>query len=483
MIILTLQDAFSQTTALEFPLGADKSGSLVKADLTEINHLLVSGTIGSGKSVFIDSMLLTLTTHNSPEKLRLLLCDTKGTEFLPYSTSGHLLIPVCTDAHKIAAVLQWVQTEIQNRLRIFAETKVRNISSYNGLAWEAFGNELPHIIIVVDDLSTVVNQCPESVSPIKQVLSAGRTAGIHLIAVTQTPMVKNTKDITSLFFSKVVFQSASTAELRHMTGQRNPMRLIHTGDALFCSGTLIPVKAIMPNTKDFECLTLADGTQYDATIINAICPSPPDKNDYDALLPNAIEIVVETGMASVSMLQRRLELGYSRAAHLVDQMEEKGIVGPFEGSMPRKVLITKEQWQILQHEQGLSIPALVPEPPTITKTDTVPPREPASAAVKDKLYSATQAPRKKACFEISMNPRFLRSGKPCTVSIDDNPVGQLNVLHTLHCDVEEGLHKLSFLVSGNTEKETMVRVHPTDEIIRFSIELDLFGRLKLYKAD
>lgn len=484
----TLQDALSQTTALEFPLGDDRSGSLVKTDLSKINHLLVSGTTGSGKSVFIDSMLLTLTTHNPPEKLRLLLCDTKGTEFLPYSTSGHLLIPVCTDAHRIAAVFQWVQTEIQKRLRIFANTAVRSITSYNDLAWEGFENELPHIIIVADDLSAVISQFPESVAPMKQILSAGRTAGVHLIAVTQTPTAKNTKDITSLFFSKIVFQSASISELRHTTGQRNSAHLLHPGDALFCSGTFIPAKTIMPSTKDFEGLTQAEGTQYDATIINAVCPPPPDKNDYDELLPNAIEIVLETGMASVSMLQRRLKLGYSRCVRLIDQMEEQGIVGPFEGSKPRQVLISKAQWQKLQcgnvFGNNVLISVTVPDAPQkAAKADASAPCESAAANVEYESYAAAPVSPRKVPFEILMKSHFLRSGKSYTVSIDGNPVGQLDNLHPLYFEVEEGLRKLSFSLNDNIEKEAKVQVHPTDKIIKFSIELDLFGRLRLYKVD
>ena len=370
-IVATFQNVLAETAGFEFPIGELQDGAIAKTDLLQINHLLVSGATGSGKSVFVDSVLLTLMFHNTPDKIRLILCDTKSTEFLQYNSAEHLLVPVCTTQDKISGVLQWVKSESNKRLQLFSAVGAKNIFSYNDRSWEEFRDEMPHIVVIIDDLSTVINSSPEASELIKHILSVGRTVGVHLIAVTQTPAAKHTKEISLLFFSKAIFQTASLTDYRLLTGKRTASPLNNAGDVLFCNGTSqLQGHTIIPGANDTNNIldsVYSTATKYDECVMHEVEKNteedgradggmggsgPGGGEDYDKLLPAAIDVVLEVGQASVSTLQRRLKLGYGRAARLVDQMEEKGVVGPFEGSKPRVILITKEQWQEMQYRQG-----------------------------------------------------------------------------------------------------------------------------------
>lgn len=377
--MLTFQDALSMTSELEFPIGETEDGSLIKADLSKINHLFVSGISGSGKSVFIDTILLSLLTHNSPEELRLILCDTKAVGFLPFNRLPHLYVPVCTDERKIAGALQWAHVECLKRLRTFSDHRVKDIDSYN-TSMEGTDNPLiPRIAIFVDDLSGPLSISGDASDSIKQILSKGRIAGIHLIAITQTPTLKPVKEIAPLFYSKIVFQHSSAADYRFLTGAKISPLFEGPGDALYCSGARREkIHTIKTEREDF--MSIIDPL-HDISIVcgkteaqvklfmdkaGEAYPVPQssakdgddDLGDYDPMLPQAVETVLEMGYCSTSSLQRRMKLAYSRAARIVDQLEELGIVAPYEGAKPRAVIIDRLGWHDIQMHLGLNFERL-----------------------------------------------------------------------------------------------------------------------------
>ena len=355
--MIDFQSALSGITGMEFPVGVDPSGNLVKADLTQINHILISGTTGSGKSVFVDSMLLALAAHNSPEQLRLVLCDTKWSEFSQYKHMGHLLFPVCIAEKEICTILCGVLYEGMRRLQVFSEKRARNISSFNDNEWQNFRKELPQIVIVIDDLSEVLRLGDDVSKTIKHLLSIGRSAGIHIVAVTQTPAVKWTKDVSNLFYAKITFL-AEQSDIQFITGKKQAEPLAQIGDAWYCLPAQMyrvhAIEASYEDTRNILNSTLCEGSFRNEITENILrfIASPPaasaPEDKEDELLPTAVEVILKSGQASVSMLQRQMKLGYSRAMRLMDQMEELGYVGPFAGSRPREILITRTKWQEIQ---------------------------------------------------------------------------------------------------------------------------------------
>ena len=298
-----------------------------------------------------------------------------------YNGIPHLLIPVVTDPKKAAGALQWAVVEMMKRYRAFSEVGVRDLASYNAHAARTEGMEkMPQIVVVIDELADLMLVAAKEVEEsICRVAQMGRAAGMHLIIATQRP---SADVITGLMKanipSRIAFAVASSLESRIILDTTGAEKLVGKGDMLyFPLGTGKPKRVQGCLISDEEVASVVDfikkqsgSAEYDESIIHEIEKHAAEKDkqgkggggssaseepggDYDELLPSAIEVVVETGMASVSMLQRRLKLGYSRAARLVDQMEEKGVVGPFEGSKPRQVLITKEQWQEMQFRQGM----------------------------------------------------------------------------------------------------------------------------------
>lgn len=339
------------------------------ADLTDVSHLLVAGASGTGKSVFLNSLLLSLISNNGPESLRLVLCDTKFVELSAFNGVQNLLVPVCSDAWRIHGSLQWAASETVKRLRDFSTAGKKNLSSYNDYTWEEFiaDTGLPHIVVVVDDFASALLEQPEMADCIRTILLNGRTTGVHLIFSTQTPTWKAAKGISTLFRSKILFPVASKAESVALTGSTAAFSTGGCGDAVYSNGRLLSrVKSFLADSDTSYRIiekAKASGPLYSEEAIRGIeqfvdrkaAKHLPHEYDagYDELLPAAIELVLEIGQATAAMLQRRLNLGYGRAARLVDQMEEKGVVGPFEGSRPRQLLITKEQWQEMQYRQFL----------------------------------------------------------------------------------------------------------------------------------
>lgn len=349
-----------------FAVGKDIAGEVVVGDIASMPHMLIAGTTGSGKSVCINSILTSLVYKATPEEVRLIMVDPKMIELGVYNGIPHLLIPVVTDPKKAAGALNWAVSEMMKRYKLFSEVQARNLADYNKIIEErGEGEKLPQIVIVIDELADLMLVAANEVEDaIVRIAQMARAAGMHLIIATQRP---SADVITGLMKanipSRIAFTVASQIESRIILDQTGAEKLIGKGDMLFNPLSLnkpMRVQGCFITTAEVEEVTgfikKTGKPDYSSEVMEHIerqtdasegVPSGgggglPD--DEDALLPQAIEIVVESGQASVSMLQRRLKLGYSRAARLVDQMEERGIVGPFEGSKPRQCLITRDQW-------------------------------------------------------------------------------------------------------------------------------------------
>lgn len=367
------------SSKVSFSVGKDIGGNCIVGNIAKLPHLLIAGTTGSGKSVCTNSLIISLLYKATPEEVRLIMVDPKMVELGIYNGIPHLLIPVVTDPKKAAGALQWAVTEMMKRYRSFAEVGVRDLASYNAHAAKTEGMvKMPQIVVVIDELADLMLVAAKEVEEsICRVAQMGRASGMHLIIATQRP---SADVITGLMKanipSRIAFAVASSLESRIILDTTGAEKLVGRGDMLyFPLGTGKPQRVQGCLISDEEVAGVvafvkkSGAAEYDEEIIHEIEQHAAEKekgskgvggsapnevgDDYDELLPAAIEVVVDTGMASVSMLQRRLKLGYSRAARLVDQMEEKGIVGPFEGSKPRQLLITKEQWQEMQFRQGM----------------------------------------------------------------------------------------------------------------------------------
>jgi len=391
-----IHDVISSTTFTDhsskvaFAVGKDIGGNDIVGNIAKLPHLLIAGTTGSGKSVCTNSLIISLLYKSTPEEVRLIMVDPKMVELGIYNGIPHLLIPVVTDPKKAAGALQWAVTEMMKRYRAFAEANVRDLASYNARAAKTEGmTKMPQVVIVIDELADLMLVAAKEVEEsICRVAQMGRASGMHLIIATQRP---SADVITGLMKanipSRIAFAVSSAMESRIILDTQGAEKLVGRGDMLWfplgsgkplrVQGTLISDEEV---TSVVSFVKKSGAADYDEEIIHEIEQHVEEKekgsrgiggaapegtdNSCDELLPAAIEVVMDTGMASVSMLQRRLKLGYSRAARLVDQMEEKGIVGPFEGSKPRQLLITKEQWRELQFRNGVSdlAPDAVPEP-------------------------------------------------------------------------------------------------------------------------
>ena len=357
-----------------FAVGKDISGKCVVGDITKLPHLLIAGTTGSGKSVCTNSLIISLLYRATPDEVRLIMVDPKMVELSIYNGIPHLLIPVVTDPKKAAGALQWAVTEMMKRYRLFSERHVRDLNAYNKAIAEEDDpalTKLPQIVVVIDELADLMlvaaKEVEESICRIAQM---GRAAGVHLIIATQRP---SSDVITGLMKanipSRIAFAVASSLESRIILDTSGAEKLVGKGDMLYypvgsgkprrVQGCFIADEEVSAVTEYIKEHFQAD---YSDEVIQqveanaqanekngkggkAAASEPTVDSDRDEMYEDAVEVIVNTGMASVSMLQRRLKLGYSRAARLVDQMEEDGIVGPFQGSKPREVLMTKEAWQ------------------------------------------------------------------------------------------------------------------------------------------
>ena len=363
-----------------FALGKDIGGNSIVGNIAKLPHLLIAGTTGSGKSVCTNSLIISLLYKATPEEVRLIMVDPKMVELGIYNGIPHLLIPVVTDPKKAAGALQWAVTEMMKRYRAFSEVGVRDLKSYNAhAARQPDMEKMPQIVVVIDELADLMLVAAKEVEEsICRVAQMGRAAGMHLVIATQRP---SADVITGLMKanipSRIAFAVASALESRIILDTTGAEKLVGRGDMLYFplgAGKPTRVQGCLISDQEVadvvEFVKKSGTAKYDDDVLHQIEQHAAEKDkgakgtggpapeqvgdDYDELLPAAIDVVLEAGQASVSMLQRRLKLGYSRAARLVDQMEEKGVVGPFEGSKARQILITKEQWQEMQFKQGMN---------------------------------------------------------------------------------------------------------------------------------
>ncbi len=360
----------SAESKLTVALGRDIAGHIVLADLAKMPHLLIAGTTGSGKSVCTNSMIQSVLFRARPDEVKMLLIDPKQVEFGIYNGIPHLLTPVVTEPRKAAGALGWAVNEMMRRYQLFSATNARDIDSYNEMARADDSLEhLPQILIVIDELADLMMVAANAVeSNICRLAQMARAAGMHLVIATQRPSVDViTGLIKANIPSRLALTVASAVDSRTILDSSGAEKLLGKGDMLFmplgyakpvrvqgCFVSGGEVKAVV------EFLKQTETQQYDESVEQEIIRlaqtteksggrgDAEDKldspDDSDEMLPQAIEVVVEAGMASTSLLQRKLRLGYARAGRIIDEMETRGIVGPHEGSKPRQVLITRQQW-------------------------------------------------------------------------------------------------------------------------------------------
>ena len=360
-----------------FAVGKDIGGSCIVGNIAKLPHMLIAGTTGSGKSVCMNSIIISLLYKASPDDVKLIMVDPKMVELGIYNGIPHLLIPVVTDPKKAAGSLQWAVTEMMRRYKAMSDAGVRDLESYNSIidSQEVDGTRLPQVVVIIDELADLMlvaaKEVEESICRIAQM---GRAAGIHLVIATQRP---SADVITGLMKanipSRIAFAVASAMESRIILDTQGAEKLVGKGDMLFAPiGTGKPTRVQGCFVSDSEVEAVASYvkanyvTNYDQGIMeeiekkaqqtgnNKTTPDPEPTSDElsgDEMLPAAVDVFLQTGQASVSILQRRLKLGYARAARIVDEMEERGIVGPFVGSKPREILITKEQWESMKNGQ------------------------------------------------------------------------------------------------------------------------------------
>lgn len=346
-------------------IGRDISGQPIYCDLSKMPHVLIAGATGAGKSVCINSVLISLLYHSSPKDLRLLLIDPKVVELSVYNGIPHLLQPVVTDPKKAFGVLNWAVVEMDRRYNLFAERQVRDIRSYNDVI-KHFEDEnpehLPLILIVIDELADLMATTSKEVEDaIQRLMAKARAAGIHLIIATQRPSVDViTGVIKANIPSRIAFSVASQVDSRTILDTGGAEKLLGKGDLLYFPQSAPKAMrgqgAFVTDSEVENVLNYVRslyGENYDESVAEAIANpeavglTAADGNgaeEEDELFDDALRLVVETGYASISLLQRRLTIGYPRAARLVDRLHDLGYVGPFEGSKPRKVLISMDQY-------------------------------------------------------------------------------------------------------------------------------------------
>ncbi len=362
-----------------FAVGKDIGGNCIVGNIAKLPHMLIAGTTGSGKSVCMNSIIISLLYKASPEDVKLIMVDPKMVELGIYNAIPHLLIPVVTDPKKAAGSLQWAVTEMMRLYKAMSDAGFRDLESYNSIMEQEGYPRTPQVVVIIDELADLMlvaaKEVEESICRIAQM---GRASGIHLVIATQRP---SADVITGLMKanipSRIAFAVASAMESRIILDTQGAEKLVGKGDMLFapigsgkplrvqgCFVTDEEVERVATYVKENFTAEYDDGVMEDIEKKAAqagsgksapVTVSDPEPNEAelggDEMLPAAVDVILETGQASVSMLQRRLKLGYARAARIVDEMEEKGIVGPFQGSKPRTILVTKEQWEAMKSGQ------------------------------------------------------------------------------------------------------------------------------------
>ncbi len=359
------RDAKSKLTVA---LGKDITGDFVYSDLVKMPHLLIAGTTGSGKSVCLNSMIVSILYNATPDEVKLLMIDPKQVEFTIYNGIPHLLVPVVSDPRKASGALAWAVTEMLTRYKTFSENSVRDISGYNSICESQGKKKMPQIVIFIDELSDLMMAAPNEVEDsICRLAQMARAAGMHLVIATQRPSVDViTGIIKANIPSRISLSVSSQVDSRTIIDSVGAEKLLGNGDMLYYPVGIpkpIRVQGCYLSDKEVENVVTfiknQEQTIYDDAVMKEIerqaaqtgvkkkdtsSSDDDEKGPADEMLPKAIEAVIEAQSASTTLLQRKLKLGYARAARIVDELEERGIIGPYEGAKPRKVLVTKQQW-------------------------------------------------------------------------------------------------------------------------------------------
>ena len=349
-------------------LGKDIAGNCTYADLAKMPHLLVAGTTGSGKSVCLNSMIVSILYNAKPDEVKLLMIDPKQVEFTVYNGIPHLIVPVVSDPRKASGALAWAVTEMLSRYKTFSDNNVRDISGYNSICESIGQKKMPQIVIFIDELSDLMMAAPHEVEDsICRLAQMARAAGMHLVIATQRPSVDViTGLIKANIPSRISLKVSSQIDSRTIIDTAGAEKLLGNGDLLFYPvGIAKPQRIQGCFLSDKEVETVVDfikkqeKSSYDDDVMNeierqaamekkknggAVSDGDDSDSETDEMVPKAIEVVVDAQMASTTLLQRKLKLGYARAARIIDTLEERNIIGPYEGSKPRKVLVTKQQW-------------------------------------------------------------------------------------------------------------------------------------------
>ena len=349
---------------LAFALGEDITGQPVVTDIAKMPHLLIAGATGSGKSVCINTLITSILYKSTPEEVKLLLVDPKVVELSIYNGIPHLLIPVVTEPKKASAALNWAVREMLERYKDFAENGVRDIKGYNAMKKEKGESDfMPQIVIIIDELADLMMAAPGEVEDaICRLAQMARAAGMHLIIATQRPSVDViTGVIKANIPSRLAFAVSSGIDSRTILDMTGAEKLLGKGDMLFYpQGMSKPVRIQGAFLSDKEVENIVNFikkqslTDYDKEIIDKITTdalqSGTESEETDAFFDKAVDLVIQKQKASTSMLQRQFRIGYNRAARLMESLESQGIVGPEEGSKPRKVLLTKEEWEDMRNK-------------------------------------------------------------------------------------------------------------------------------------
>ena len=365
--VLESAEARKSTSKIAVGLGKDNSGRYIVADIAKMPHVLIAGQTGSGKSVCINSIITSILYRAAPDEVRLILIDPKVVELSIYNDIPHLVCPVVTDCKKAASALEWAVAEMLKRYKRFAERGVRDIKGYNK-ALIAGEKPMPQMVIIIDELADLMMVAPGDVEDsICRLAQLARAAGMHLVIATQRPSVNVVTGIIKANIpTRIAFSVASQVDSRTMIDHGGAEKLLGNGDMLFVpSGINKPMRVQGAWVSDEEVHAIVDyiksrsgGATYDEDMIEQMenaARTDAEREDaaeeYDPRLPEAVEIVVEAGQASVSMLQRRMRVGYARAGRLIDEMQRRGIVSEADGAKPRTVLISREEMNALFEDE------------------------------------------------------------------------------------------------------------------------------------
>jgi cell division protein ftsK/spoIIIE len=351
---------------LSFALGKNAAGEAIVTDIAKMPHVLIAGSTGSGKSVCINTLITSIIYKSKPSEVKLVMVDPKVVELSVYNGIPHLLIPVVTDPKKAAGALAWAVQEMVNRYHLFAEKNVRDIAGYNeALEKEGAEGKLPQIVIIIDELADLMMVAKNDVEDaICRLAQMARAAGMHLVIATQRPSVDViTGIIKANIASRISFAVTSQVDSRTILDSAGAEKLLGKGDMLFFpTGVLKPIRIQGAFVSDSEVEKIVSflkengGPTYSEDVLEKIERAnstdkeldEQDEDETDPFLMEAIDTVVDLGQASASFIQRRFKVGYARAGRIIDQMEARGIISGYEGSKPRQVLVSKEQWQELK---------------------------------------------------------------------------------------------------------------------------------------